>query len=192
MPFERVQRLLIASAECTNYTWRYNVHVLSVMLISSNFLNLRNMKKKNAWKRNSQRGSKTWHWLGLARLCSDRLRKNERKSAALCHHHSNDMQDLSWKWKFILVAWLVVVVFKALTLFDVFFFAGSICLIPAIKPRHRTPHCCKARGKRSNLCIVKEKGHGKGYVLWYRWLDLLSWCINTVTFRCYERFNTYD
>lgn len=53
-------------------------------------------------KGDSQRDSKTWHWLGLARLCSDRLRKNECELGALCHRHSNDMQELPWKWKFIL------------------------------------------------------------------------------------------
>jgi len=113
----------------------------------------------------SQYGSKMWHWFGLAWLYS-----------IVCARTSANLELFVIT---ILTTCKTCRVNGNLSLLNLLLsFRGidflrrvSLCRIDfwnrlAIEPRHRTPRFCKTRGKRSSLCIVKEKGHGKGYILW--------------------------
>jgi len=70
----------------------YSDHCVDFSSLNNSQSIIRNMRK--ILKGDNQYDSKMWHWLGLARLCSDCLRKNERDPGTLCHRHSNDTQDL--------------------------------------------------------------------------------------------------
>jgi len=110
---------------------------------------------------------------------------------ALCHSHSNDTQDLPWKWKFILTQ-LVVVVFEALTFFDAFLFDLLDRFSKYAHDRTTMSNTLlQGEGKAQQL-VHSERERPRERIRTMIAVALFSWCINTVTFHCYERFNTYD
>lgn len=118
-------------------------------------LNLRNMKKM--LKGDTRRDSKTWHWLGLARLCSDPFaqERNERESGALCHRHSNDMQDLPWKYKFILIHGKSSLLFSRLWLSSTRFSSSD-----------RFSRCARDQTATSNPTLLQGEGKAQSRLVY--------------------------